>query len=152
MGLQNVGLEVGSQSLISACSVLWWCWTKQLLELRSGHVVSDEARNTPQGGCDVMSSPMFGFLMSFRAMLQAMNVSEERKCLGRSRERSSEGMQMEKVTWKRPGNVWTSRKSTKLMLAWLSGLLWDKLSVEQRQCFPAATLQFSSSFYATFDL
>lgn len=38
-------------------------------------------RNISWGDCDGMSSPMFVFLVFFRAMLQAMNVSEELKCL-----------------------------------------------------------------------
>lgn len=41
----------------------------------------DEVRNVSQGGSDGTYSPMFGFLMFFRAVLQAMNASEELKCL-----------------------------------------------------------------------
>ena len=111
-----------------------------------------------RGGCDGMSKPRLGFLVLFRAMPQTTKTSEEElTCLrlqgfGSSREGLSEGMQMGRVTWKMRRVIWTSRKSTKLMLAWLHSDSFEINLVEQRQCLPAATLQLSLSFYAIFDL
>lgn len=72
-------------------------------------------RNISRGGCDGVSSHVWlpHVIQSNSAGNECIRGAEVfgTAGLGSSRERSSEGMWMEKVTWKRLGDVWASRKA-----------------------------------------